>query len=622
MPYGYMGKILRVNLTDGTTEIEEPSEQWYRKYMGGTAVIADILLREVPADCDPLGPENKLVFATGVLTGTPLAGSGRNSVGAKSPLTGGFGDTQGGGWWMVELKKAGFDHIIVEGQADRPVYIWINDGEVQIRDAEDLWGRDTADVQEMIQEEVDAPDARVVQCGVAGENMVRYACVVNDLTHFSGRTGMGAVMGAKKLRAVAVRGTGKVEVADSDKTMEYSRMMNRAVAQGERSAGMKDTGTPATVMSLQESGGLPTRNFQEGQFEGAESISGQVMRDTLLVERDNCFACPVYCKRVVAEDTYGTDPKYGGPEYETLGSLGSNCGIDDLEAVCKGNELCNRWGIDTISCGMTISFVMECYERGIVSAEDLDGIEAPFGDADAMLKLIEKIAQRDGIGAVLAEGVARAAKEFGPQAEPLALHIKGQEVPMHEPRLKQALGLGYSVSPTGADHCHNIHDTAFASSADGLNVFGITEPLAADDLTDPKVRMMYCVSTFQHLRNCAVLCQFVAWSYRETLEITRAATGWDTSLYELLKVGERAVTLTRLYNLQAGFNDRDDKLNERFFRPFTDGPIKGIAPDTKELDRARVTYYHMMGWDDLGRPTASRLAELGIEQFAEMIPER
>ncbi len=622
MSYGYMGKILRVNLTDRTTEIEEPSDQWYRKYMGGTAVIANILLKEVPADCDPLGPENKLVFATGAMTGTPLAGSGRNSVGAKSPLTGGFGDTQGGGWWMVELKKAGFDHIIVEGESDAPVYIWIDDGEVEICDAAHLWGKDTADVQTMIQDEVGAEDARVVQCGIAGENLVRYACVVNDLTHFAGRTGMGAVMGAKKLRAIAVRGTGKVQLADEDRVMEYARMMNQAVAKGERSAGLKDTGTPATVMSLQESGGLPTRNFQEGQFEGAEKISGQVMRDTLLVERDNCFACPVYCKRVVAGDDYGVDPVYGGPEYETLGSLGSNCGIDDLEAVCKGNELCNRWGLDTISCGMTISFVMECYERGIITAGDLDGIEAPFGSADAMLKLVEKIARRDGIGALLAEGAARTAGEFGPEADPLALHIKGQEVPMHEPRLKQALGLGYSVSPTGADHCHNIHDTAFAASADSLNVFGITDALPADDLSDAKGRMMYCVSNFQHLRNCAVLCQFVAWSYRETLEITRAVTGWDSSLYELLKVGERAVTMTRLFNLQAGFNDRDDELNERFFEAFTDGPIEGTAVDPKALDRARVTYYHMMGWDDLGRPTASRLAELGIECFEDLIPER
>ncbi len=613
MSYGYVGKVLRVNLSDHTTTVEEPSDDWYRKYMGGTAVIAYYLLKEVPADADPLGPDNKIIFATGAMTGTPLAGSGRNCVGAKSPLTGGFGDTQGGGWWMVELKKAGFDHIVVEGQSDEPVYLWITDGEVEIRDARHLWGKDTGDVEDLIREDLGDDRVRVTQCGIAGENLVRYACVVNDLTHFPGRTGMGAVMGSKKLRAIAVRGTGEVPVADKDEVAKYARMMNKAVADGERSAGMKETGTPATVMSLNVRGGLPTRNFQEGQFEGADAISGQTMRDTLLVERDNCFACPVYCKRVVKGDKYDVDPLYGGPEYETLGSLGSNCGIDDLEAVCKGNELCNRWGLDTISCGMTISFAMECYERGVLTADELDGLEANFGNAEVMLKLIEKIAHREGVGDLLAEGSARAAEKIGPEAEPLSVNVKGQELPMHEPRLKHALGVGYAISPTGADHCHNIHDTAYTTNADDLNIFGITEPLPADDLSGAKVRMLYNVSNFKHMQNCAVMCYFVSWSTREFLEITRAVTGWDTSVHELLKIGERAATMARLFNMRCGLNDRDDALGKRFSTPFTSGPIEGTAPDPKALDSARITYYHMMGWDDLGRPTASRLAELGVE---------
>ncbi|MFO8059040.1 MAG: aldehyde ferredoxin oxidoreductase family protein [Bacillota bacterium] len=613
MPYGYMGKVLRVNLSDRTTTVEEPGDDWYRKYMGGTAVVAYYLLNEVPADCDPLGPENKIIFATGPMTGTPLAGSGRNSVGAKSPLSGGFGDAQGGGWWMVELKKAGFDHIVLEGAADAPVYLWIDDGEVEIRDAERLWGRDTGEVEDLIREELGDDRIRITQCGIAGENLVRFACVVNDLTHFPGRTGVGAVMGSKKLRAIAVRGTGEIPVADSDEVTRYARMMNRAVASGERSAGMKDTGTPATVTSLNVMGGLPTRNFQEGQFEGAEAISGQTLRDTLLVDRDNCHACPIYCKRVVGGDKYGVDPRYGGPEYETLGSLGSNCGIDDLEAVCKGNDLCNRWGLDTISCGMTISFVMECYERGVLKADDLDGLEAGFGNAEAMLELIEKIAHREGVGDLLAEGSARAAEQLGPQAEPLSINVKRQELPMHEPRLKHALGVGYTISPTGADHNHNLHDTAYVSSADALDIYGVTSPLPADDLSGAKVRMLYCVSTYKHMQNCAIMCYFVSWSVREFLEITRAVTGWDTSVYDLLKIGERAATMARLFNLRCGFNDRDDALNKRFSTPFTSGPIAGTAIDPKVLDEARLTYYHMMGWDDLGRPTQDRLVELGIE---------
>ncbi len=619
MPYGYVGKVLRVNLTDRCISVEEPDDDWYRKYMGGSAVVAYYLLKEVPEDCDPLGPKNKLIFATGALTGTPLAGSGRNSVGAKSPLTGGFGDAQGGGFWMTELKKAGFDHIIVEGQSDEPVYLFIDDQDVKIRDASHLWGKDTAEVEELIREDVGDDKVRVTQCGIGGENLVRYACVVNDLTHFPGRTGMGAVMGSKKLRAVAVRGSGDIEVADRDKMMEYSRMMNQAVNSGERSAGLKDTGTAGGVVNLKTSGGLPTRNFQEGDFEGAEKISGQTMRDTILVDRENCYACPVYCKRVVASEEYDVDPTYGGPEYETIGSLGSNCGIDDLEAIAKGNEMCNRWGLDTISCGMTISFVMECFERGILSEEDLDGISANFGNADAMLQLVEKIARREGVGQLLAEGAARVAEEIGPEAQPLALHVKGQEVPMHEPRLKQALGVGYSVSPTGADHCHNMHDTAYAKSADSLNIYGITDPLPPSDLSDAKVRMLYYDSNWKHLQNCAVMCQFVAWSTRELIEISRAVTGWDTRLYELLKVGERACTMARIFNLRAGFDDRDDELNTRYFRGHEKGPIAGLGIDRKEFNKARLTYYRIMGWDDLGRPTPARLAELGIDWAKELL---
>ncbi len=619
MPYGYVGKVLRVNLTDRTVTVDEPDDEWYRKYMGGSAVVAYYLLNEVPADCDPLGPENKLIFATGALTGTPLAGSGRNSVGAKSPLTGGFGDSQGGGFWMTELKKAGFDHIVVEGQADEPVYLYINDQDVEIRDGDHLWGKDTAEVEELIRDDVDNTSVRITQCGIGGENLVRYACVVNDLTHFCGRTGMGAVMGSKKLRAIAVRGTDKVEVADSDEVMEWARFMNKEVNEGNRSAGLKETGTAGIVPGLKASGGLPTRNFQEGDFEGAEDISGQTMNETILVDRESCHACPVFCKRVVESEEYDVDPTYGGPEYETLGALGSNCGVDDLEAVAKGNELCNRWGLDTISCGMTISFVMECYERGILTEDDLDGISANFGNGEALVELVEKIAKRDGIGDLLAEGCARAAEEFGPETEPLALHVKGQEIPMHEPRLKQALGIGYAVSPTGADHCHNIHDTAYVESADSLNIFGVTEPLPADDLSDGKVRMAYYVTNWKHLLNCAVVCQFVAWSTREFIEITRATTGWDTSLYELVKVGERAATMARIFNLQAGFDDRDDDLDSRYFRGHEKGPIAGVGIDRKKFNQGRLSYYQMMGWDELGRPTSSRLGELGIDWAKELL---
>jgi len=609
--YGYNGKILRVNLSNRTITAETPDENFYRTYMGGEGVIAYYLLKEVQPGTEPLSPDNKLIFAPGILTGVPLAGSGRNSVGAKSPLTGGFGSADGGGFFGAELKRAGWDGIIVEGKADRPVYLWINDDQVEIRDASHLWGKTTAPVQAVIREELGDPNIRVAQIGPAGEKLVRYACVINDLKHAAGRTGMGAVMGSKHLKAVAVRGHQPVELADPVKVQAMAKWLGENV---ERLAGgMRDLGTAAGLMALHHSGGLPTRNFREGAFEGAEKISGQTMRDTILVKRENCFACPVNCKRVVqVEEPYQVDPIYGGPEYETLGSFGSTCGVDDLKAIAKANELCNANSLDTISTGVTIAFAMECYERGILSQAETDGLELKFGNADAMLKLVEKIARREGFGDILAEGSMRAAAKIGRGAEKYAIHVKGQEVPMHEPRLKHGLGLGYTVSPTGADHVHNIHDTGYAKSVEGLKPFGILEPLPANDLSLDKVRMFLAEVHMSHFANCAVACIFVPWDNNQKVEIVRAVTGWNTSLWELAKVGERATTLARVFNLREGFTAEDDYLTERFLEPFADGPLAGVAVDREKLAAARSGYYTLMGWDAAGVPTAAKLHELGV----------
>lgn len=614
MSFGYCGKILRVNLTNRSITTETPDDKFYRAYLGGRALIAYYLLKEVPADCDPLGPENKLIFAAGPLTGAPIAGSGRNSVGAKSPLTGGYGDGEAGGFWGAELKRAGYDAAIIEGQAERPVYLFINDDEISIRPASHLWGQDTLAVQEAIQAELGDDRIRIAQCGPAGEQLVRYAAVAHDITHWAGRTGMGAVMGSKKLRAIAVRGSQPVPVADKENLTEYARYLAENVET--LAGGLKANGTAGGVMSLSASGGLPTRNFQEGSFEGAERISGPTMTGTILVDRENCYACPIYCKRVVKVDQpYRVDPKYGGPEYETIASLGSLCGIDDLPAVAKGNERCGALGLDTISTGVCIAFAMECFERGILTEQDTDGLKLRFGNAAAMLELIEKIARREGIGALLAEGVRRAADKLGGEAPELAIHIKGQEVPMHEPRLKHGLGVGYAVSPTGADHCHNLHDTIFAKEGPSIEAFkalGVQEPLPVDDLSAAKVRMVYYVSNWRHFANSAVYCYFVPWDYLQMEGIMRAVTGWNTTVFELMKVGERANTLTRLFNLRAGFTREEDYLTRRFTKPFASGPLAGVAVPADQMERAIADYYAMMGWDAEGRPTPARLGELGI----------
>lgn len=617
---GICGRILRVNLTTRTIEIETPPEEFYRTYFGGQGFVAHYLLNEVPAGADPLGPDNILVFATGVLTGAPFAGSGRHSVGGKSPLTGGFGESEAGGFWGAELKKAGFDALVIRGVASEPVYLWINGQDVQIQPARHLWGKETAEVQAAIRAELGDERVRIAQIGPAGEKLVRFACITHDLKHFAGRTGMGAVMGSKRLRAVAVRGHEAPSVADPEKVRELARWV--ADNHMTLARGLYDCGTAAGVPGLNAGGGLPTRNFRQGQFEGYEKISGQTMRDTILIGRESCYACPIHCKRVVKveEGPYRVDPMYGGPEYETIAALGSNCGIDDLAAVAYGNQRCGALGLDTISTGLAIAFAMDCAENGILTPDRTGLPDLGFGNAGAMLTLIEKIATRDGIGDFLAEGVRRAAQALGPAAAPFAVEVKGQEVPMHEPRLKQGLGIGYAVSPTGADHCHNVHDTAFVKMAgplEDLKSLGILNPMPASSLGPEKVRLVAYYMMLRTFNNCAVNCWFVPWTITQTAELVRAVTGWNSTAWELMKVGERALTLARCFNIREGIGAAEDRLPGRIHEPFADGRLAGVGVDREAFAAAVRLYYAMLGWDEeTGVPAPGKLAELGIEWAA------
>ena len=616
MGNGYHGKILRVNLSNGAISKDVHDDVFYRTYFGGSGIIGYYLLKEVKPGIDPLGPENKLIFAPGVVTGAPIAGTGRNSVGAKSPLTGGYGEADVGGFFGAELKRAGWDGIVVEGQADQPVYLAIQDDKVEIKDASAFWGKPTKETQAGMREEMGESSARTALIGPGGEKMVRYACVINDLKHAAGRTGMGAVMGSTNLKGVIVKGTVGVPLADAEKVSEMAKWFGEKVK--EISAGMTEYGTPGVLMPLHMTGGLPTRNFQQGHFEGADKISGQAMVDTILTKRGNCFACPVYCKRVVEGDAdYPIDPEYGGPEYETLGSFGSSCGVDDLKAISKANEICNAYSIDTISTGVSVAFAMECFEKGLISKDDLGGLELSFGNADAMVKMTEMIAKREGFGDVLAEGVKRAAEKIGKGAEKFAIHVKGQEVPMHEPRLKHALGLGYAISPTGADHVHNIHDTAYVKSTGNLQPFGVLEPLPADDMSLAKVRMAMYDSNWGHFNNCAVLCVFVPWKPQQKEDLVRAVTGWNTSLMEMMKAGERSATLARVFNVREGFTVADDYLTDRFYEPFADGPLVGVGSDREKMAKAIQGYYTMMGCNEQGVPTEAKLYELGVGWAAD-----
>lgn len=610
MPHGYHGKVLRVDLTQRRVWTQEPDERFYRTYLGGEGFIGYYLLTEQRAGVDPLGPENRLVFAPGVVTGAPVPGSGRHGVGARSPLTGGFAASEAGGFWGVELKRAGYDAIVVEGQADRPVYLWVHDGEVEIRDAAHLWGKTTGEVQELIRTEMGDRAIRVAQIGPGGENQVLYACIINDLKDAAGRGGMGAVMGAKRLKAIAVRGHHAPEVADRERLTALSRWFVEDWEAAKRP--MYELGTAGGLSSFNEIGNLPTFNFREGQFAGAHKISGEAMRDTVLIDRDACFACPVRCKRVVrTEGRFGNDPAYGGPEYETLGALGSICGVDDLAAIAYGNQLCNAYSLDTISTGMSIGFAMECFEAGLLTEADTGGLRLTFGNAEAMVQMIERIARREGLGDLLAQGVRRAAAAIGRGAEQYAMHVKGLEIPMHEPRVKHGMGLGYAISPIGADHMQGLHDTMYVSKP--ATEVGILEPLPATDLSPAKVRLLIYRQTFYALLNSLVLCDFCD-RYGPGLlaDVVKAVTGWDATTWELMKVGERALTLARAFNAREGLGRKDDCLPERFFSPHYTTEPKGVAVDREAFEQAVTTYYAMMGWDGEGVPTEARLHELGI----------
>jgi len=617
---GYLGKILRVNLSKGTTSVDEPNESFYRRYFGGRGFISYYLLKEVPRKADPLGPENKLIFATGVITGAPAGGTGRNSVGAKSPLTGIYGDGEVGGYWGAELKHAGYDAIIVEGKSADPVYLWIKDGEVEIRDAKHLWGKPTKECEEAIKGELGDRNIRVAQIGPAGENLVRFAAVVNDLGHVCGRCGIGAVMGSKKLRAVAVRGHQKVELADPEGVSAVAKWYRDSFRTIKFPNNLSLHGTANLFKGFNEKGSLPTRNFRDGGFEGADKINADAIEAGALQKRRGCYACPVECKPMVSVGKpYNVDPVYGGPEYETQTSLGSFVGVDNLEAMLKGNEMCNAYGLDTISVGVAVAFAMECFEQGVLTEKDTDGLKLNFGNGEAMLKLIDKITRREGFGNLLAEGVARAAEKIGKGAEEFAMHVKKQEIPMHDPRWKQGMGLGYIFSPQGADHNDNIHDIQFeANITNELNSLGIYDPMPINDLSPDKVRLLYYGSTWKQMLNCLELCYFVSFPVQKVVDLVRATTGWPTSAFELMKLGERCIQMTRYYDIREGMSKDEDRLPERFFTPFPAGPLKGVKIDKKAFEKARETYYGIACWDkETGAPSLGKLQELGIEWVSE-----
>jgi aldehyde:ferredoxin oxidoreductase len=613
-------KLLHIDLTHRQTRVEELPEVTVRKYLGGGALAAHILLRELQPGADPLGPDNVLVFMTSVINGLSLSGTNRYTAAAKSPLTGGYGESEAGGWWGPELRAAGWDGVVVHGKADRPVYVYIKDDRVEFRDASAYWGKLSGEVQDGLEAELGDKRIRVLQCGISGERGVRFAAIVNQLKHFHGRCGLGAVMGSKNLKAIVARGGKPPVAADKDAAKQklvwfkghYDRSKDR----------FHQLGSSSGVLALEASGILPTRNFRDGSFEGARDISGQKMRDTILTDRGTCYACAVACKREVEVKELGVTPKYGGPEYETLAASGSLCGVNDLNALALVNQLHAQYVLDSISTGCVTAFAMECWEHGIITPAMTGGLDLTWGNADAVIQLVHLIGKREGIGQLLGEGVKRAAEVLGQGAERFALHVKGQELPMHDPRGKKGLSLAYALSPTGADHMEAPHDPLYAGfhpQGHPMGVLGLIEPLDPLDLDPRKVRAFFETQKVWSFYNSVGMCDFVG-APLNIMELTplvdyvNSVTGWNMSLYEAMKVGERNNTLARVFNNREGFGPADDILPDRLHEGIGNGVLKGSRVDRDQFLAARTTYYEMAGWGADGKPTATKLAELGLTE--------
>ncbi|MDY6965337.1 MAG: aldehyde ferredoxin oxidoreductase family protein [Halobacteriota archaeon] len=593
MLYGYMGKILRVDLTKGSINFEEFDKDVAQNYIGGSGLCAKILYDELKEGVDPLSPDNKLIFATGPVTGSKAIFSGRHLVSAKSPLTGIYGQATSGGYFGAELKFSGIDAIIVEGKADNPVYISIRDDDVEIKDAKDLWGLDSVETETAILKDLEEK-TRVACIGPAGENLVKFAAIMND-GGAAGRTGMGCVMGSKNLKAVAVRGSSEVTVADEEGLGELLEEIRKQIKRNPVIKDLSNHGTSGGASALNMFGSLPTKYFYEGSFSGAANLDGHTMSKTILKKRETCYNCPVACKRVIEITEGAYAGLYGrGPEYETCGALGSLCLNDSLELVAKANDICNRLGMDTISMGNVIAFGMECYEKGLITKEKFDGIELDWGSSN-MIEIIEKTSRREGFGDVLAEGVREAGKMIG--AEDIAMHCKGLEIPMFDPRALKGMGLVYSTSMRGA--CHMMGCSALAEMGASYSLLDL--PKRVDPRSETgKAGLVMALQDWTTFMNSSILCQLPLIRLNNgpeyTARIYSTVTGFDMNISKMIGSGERIYKLQRLFNIREGISKKDDALPRRFtHESHVKGPCKG---STVDLEPMLSEYYELRNWKD------------------------
>ncbi|RJS89097.1 aldehyde ferredoxin oxidoreductase [Candidatus Bathyarchaeota archaeon] len=614
MPNGFMNKILKVDLTTKSIKTEPVDLEVSKKYLGGKGYAIYLLYQYIkeyeakgisPKDIDPLGPENVLIFATGPATGVAgFPSPGRHHIMTlKAPLTGSIGSGNSGGEWGIYLKFSGFDMIVIEGASEEPVYLSIVDGNAEIRDAKDLWGKNTFDTSRILQKRIGRKNTRVACIGPAGENLVYMASIINDKHRSGGRGGLGAVMGSKKLKAIVVSGSEKVKIADPENFKEVSKKVIEKMRKNPVTAqSLPSYGTAVLVKVINNAGILPYKNWNTGVNPDADTISGETMAEKYLIKRKPCWGCIIGCGRVTKVESGPYQILYSeGPEYESIWSLGSSTAVGNIEAIIKANHYCDELGMDTISMGSTIAAAMELNEKGYIPEEDLQGLDLRFGNASAMVEAVWRTAYKVGFGKYLALGSKRLCEIYGHPE--FSMSVKGLEMPAYDPRGAKGIGLGYATSNRGG-----CHVTAYTISPE---ILGIPEKI--DPLTpEGKAKWVITFQDFTDVVNSAVNCLFdtFALGIEDYAELLSKVTGWNLTADQLMKIGERIYNLERVIINKYGFDGSHDTLPKRLLTdPMPEGPAKG---QVVELDKMKKEYYELRGWID-GKPTPQKLKELGIE---------
>jgi aldehyde:ferredoxin oxidoreductase len=624
MSHGFMGKVLHVYLNTGEVSVEAIPEDWTRAYLGGAGLATRYLYGYLPRRADPLGGENPLIFMTGPLTGTASASASRYSVVAKSPLTGIWGQANSGGTFGPTLKRSGYDGIIFEGVAEEPVYLLILDGKAELRDARHLWGKTVPETEDQLREEIG--QAVTVACiGPGGENLVRYAAIMNNKHRAAGRCGLGAVMGSKHLKAIACSGSQPISLADPERFHRSARRQYDLMDESILKIGFDTFGTNMLADMVNIRGGYPTLNWQQGMFAQIDEVNAQAMNDKVLVEGVSCFACPIACGRSTEIRTGKWQGYRGeGPEYETTDTFGAMCGVADLNAITMANYCCNEFGLDTISAGATIAFAMECFARGLLTREETGGLEITFGDGEMVVALVGKIARREGIGDWLAEGSRALAQRLGRGSQDFAMHVKGMELPAYDPRAAKITGLGYVTANRGGDHM-----TGYIQGPTFLDVpFLIVDESSIRDpfVANPEeTQVLVDMENALALMDCIGGCKFMGTLLmcEDILDLVQAATGWELDVEDLRRCGERVYNLERALCVREGITRERDTLPGRLmYEPLPGGPAHGMVIDPDTLETMKDAYYERRGWDcNTGIPTPAKLRELGLlELVADFQP--